>query len=49
MLLLHGTADNSVPCENAVAFSTLLKVRGCASPLPVYFPSPERVITRSST
>jgi len=27
MLLLHGTADNSVPCENAVAFSTLLKVR----------------------
>ena len=25
MLLLHGTADNSVPCEIAVEFSTLLK------------------------
>ena len=30
MLLLHGTADNSVPCENAVAFSTLLKVCGAS-------------------
>lgn len=27
MLLLHGTADNSVPCEIAVEFSTLLKAR----------------------
>ena len=27
MLLLHGTGDNSVPCEIAVEFSTLLKAR----------------------
>ena len=40
MLLLHGTADNSVPCENAVAFSTLLKV--CA-----VLPFPTRLVMRA--
>ena len=27
MLLLHGTGDDSVPCQNAIDFSTLLKAR----------------------
>lgn len=34
MLLLHGTEDNSVPCEIAVEFGGCLKVQPCAISSP---------------
>lgn len=34
MLLLHGTNDNSVPCEIAVEFGACLKVHPSVFPAP---------------